>query len=464
MVSDKNLSKKRSNTANIGAATAKLSKTWRKAIDAARKSRASTPTTTKTSRSAGPCINNNTPEASEAARFTRTINEAVFSPLSPHNGWEGRHRGSRYRSVKVLLTYWAETDDPAFGAAAAARALADVFQNRYGFDVLVWLIPIMQPQQALAAKLRQFARDTDSRQQPGENLLIFWYGGPAREDEIDGGPALWFGDGPTINSQIVPQILGAGKSDVLTLYDSPHALHGYNVTGPGLCEHLGAAAYNGVVAGFVSNNNRSSTDSITSNKDVNYHRHSPSFTRALIQILDNPDRAAQGLSVLDIHRKLVNRYNMAAAAAAAGGSELDEAREGGDDAGKDKGRRRGVYAYLPRTRPWLPSALRQTPTYCHLSRCPPRSEGGPASIVLARLGRRQSPEAAMSPTKEYTQQRVEDDEEESEKEKEDGAVEVTMRLRLRPPASTVNVGRWKEWILNAPAEATKLLSIGAKPT
>lgn len=140
--------------------------------------------------SRGGTCTNKTPEASQAARFTKSINEAVFSP---DHGWAGRHRGSRYRSVKVLLTFWAETDDPAFGAGAAAHALADMFRRRYGFDVLVWLIPVMQPQQALAAKLRQFARDAGARQRPGENLLIFWYGGSAREDEGGGSP-LWFGE------------------------------------------------------------------------------------------------------------------------------------------------------------------------------------------------------------------------------------------------------------------------------
>ncbi|KAK8075754.1 hypothetical protein PG997_010417 [Apiospora hydei] len=442
--------RKHSNTPNINIATAKLSKNWRKAIDAVRQTLASTSAAAKTRRQLSSSSNNTTPESSQAARFTRKINEAIFDPVTPQNGWAGRHRGgTRYRSVKVLLTYWAETDDPAFGASAAARALADVFQNRYGFDVLVWLIPVMQPQQALAAKLRQFARDdADARQRLGESLLIFWYGGPAREDESDGGPPLWFGEsftGPTINSHIVPQILGAGKSDVLTLYDSPHALHGYNVTGPGLCEHLGATAYNGVVAGFAAN--YSSADSIP-NGNTDHRRYSLSFTRALIQILDHPDRAAQGISVLDIHRKLVNRYQMAAAAGR--GSESDEAKE----------------AALA----WRMAALapkRPAPDARVLPPVPVPAAGrrGPASIVLAQLGRQTlETTVAPSPTENTQKGPGDNDENESEKEMDDGAVEVTMRMRLRPPADTVNVGRWKEWILDAPPEANQLVFIQAQDT
>ncbi|KAK8072974.1 hypothetical protein PG996_006322 [Apiospora saccharicola] len=363
------------------------------------------------------------PEASQASRFTTAINEAVLSPLNPHGGWAGRHyAGNHYRTVKVLLTFWAETDDPAFGAASAAHALAELFRRRYGFDVLVWLIPVMRPQQSLAAKLRQFARDVDARQRPGENLLIFWYGGSAREDEGGGAP-LWFGEsfgGPTINSQIVPQILGAGKSDVLTIYDSPHALHGHNVTGPGICEHLGASAHDDIIAGFVGE----------SGSNDSGFRTPLSFTRTLIQILDNPDRAARGISVLDIHRKLVNRYRMAAATATgASVSESDEEKQlptskrntfnGGDE------------TYINRTQPFLPRALRQNPVYCHLSHCRPRSEGGPSSIVLAQLGPPATflqPRQAPSPDPNgIGGERGENG------DGDDGTAEVTVRLRLRPP-------------------------------
>ncbi|KAK8064454.1 hypothetical protein PG994_007092 [Apiospora phragmitis] len=477
IVSTTNPSKKRNNTPNIGiiTTTKRLSNNWRKAIDAVRRTLVLRSSTTARTRSGGTCTNL-TPQASQAARFTRSLNDAVFSPFSPQHGWPGRHNrgGSRYRAVKVLLTYWAETDDPAFGAAGAACALADVFRRRYGFEVLVWLIPVLQPQQALAAKLRQFAREEDDirQQQSGESLLIFWYGGSAREDDTgSGGPVLWFGEtfgGQTINSQIVPQILGAAKADVLTLYDTPHALHGYNVTGSGLCEHLGASAHDGAVAGFVANSN-----------------YSLSFTRALIRILDNPDRAAHGIAVLDLHRKLVNRYQTAitaaSAAAAAGarsGSESsDEGKQGSSSDDNDRNKGKGKINkkdYAMRTLPWLPNALRQTPVYCHLSRCRPRSEGGPASIVLAQLGYRHPPpqetSSAARPNENTTATPhgqgpggVDDDKKEND---EEGAVEVTMRMRMRvrPLADAADIRRWKNWILDAPPEASQLVHLQAKPT
>ncbi|KAK7994505.1 hypothetical protein PG991_016093 [Apiospora marii] len=467
-------------------ATAKLSKNWRKAVDAVRRTiQASKSATTKKahplfrsrSRSrGGPGVTctNVTPEASQAARFTRAVNEAVYSPYSPHHGWAGRlyPGGSRrYRSVKVLLAFWAETDDPAFGAAAAAHALADVFRGRYGFNVLVWLIPVMQPQQALAAKLRQFAREVDHRHLPGEDLLIFWYGGSAREEEGGGGGPLWYGEtfgGPTIDSQIVPQILGAARSDVLTIYDTPHALHGHAATGPGLCEHLGASAHDDIIAGFVG-------ESSTTN---NGSRTPLSFTHALIQILDKPDRAARGIAVLDIHRKLVNRYQMAAAAVTdSRASESDEEEEEKEKekappmTGNNEGG--GAEAKTPTPRPpqpWLPRALRQTPVYCHLSRCRPRSEGGgPTSIVLSQLGR-PPPETFLEPRPAPPHgpegvggAKAENGENDGGGDSDDGTAEVTMRLRLRAPADAADIGRWKEWILDAPPEASQLVFIQAKP-
>ncbi|KAK8859496.1 hypothetical protein PGQ11_010230 [Apiospora arundinis] len=134
------------------------------------------------------------------------------------------------------MTYWAETD---------VRKLGQVFQDRYSFGTLVRLIPVLQPQQSLAAKLRQFARDDIGQEGPREDLLIF----------------------------------------------CPHALHGYHITGPGLCEHLGAAAHDGYVAGFGDRGGDGGGWG---------SGNSQSFTRALIRILDTPDRATRGISVVDV--------------------------------------------------------------------------------------------------------------------------------------------------------------------
>ncbi|KAK7983302.1 hypothetical protein PG989_010704 [Apiospora arundinis] len=449
----------------------KASKNWRKAITSVKTLVSPTTSTRDRSRSASRLGRRRTilPSllSAQAATFTRRLTQAVSDPRT---GWPSRqHGGSRYRRVKVLLTYWAETDDPAFGANRAARKLAQVFQDRYGFDALVWLIPVLQPQKALAAKLRQFARDDVGLEGPGEDLLIFWYGGSARE-ESRGGPVVWYGessDGPTINSQIVPQILGASQADVLTIYDSPHALHGSNTTGPGLCEHLGAAAHDGYVAGFGDSGEDSGGAS-------------QSFTRALIRILDTPDRAVRGISVVDVHRKLVNRYHVATSAPteqkmtgrASGDSWSSESKE---EKQKRKNRRQRVFgeeAYLI-TRPWLPDALRQTPVYVHLSRCRPRIEAGPAaSIVLGRLewlGHTPAEVALMqlegiAQAQNVHQASTNDGNEKGDESDDEGTVEVTVRMRLRaPPMEGARLGRWRDWILDAPPEARRLVSVVAKP-
>lgn len=119
-----------------------------------------------------------------AKTLTQTLRHAV------EDGWKARHH-NRYRQVKVLLTYWAETDDPGFGADAAAEKLRNVFQRRYGFDVQIWLIPSLdEPQRALAAKLSNFVQNYG---QAG-NLLIFWYGGASKESHDRKGPITWFGE------------------------------------------------------------------------------------------------------------------------------------------------------------------------------------------------------------------------------------------------------------------------------
>ncbi|KAK8850927.1 hypothetical protein PGQ11_013406 [Apiospora arundinis] len=295
--------------------------------------------------------------------------------------------------------------------------------------------------------------------------FYFWRTGFTNQDCFTHLPAITrSSDGPTINSQIVPQILGASQADVLTIYDSPHALHGSNTTGPGLCEHLGAAAHDGYVAGFGDGGEGSGGNS-------------QSFTRALIRILDTPDRAVRGVSVVDVHRKLVNRYHVAASpptkqimtGRVSGDSWSSESKE---EKQKRKNRRQRVFgeeAYL-RTQPWLPDALRQTPVYVHLSRCRPRTEAGAAgSIVLGRLRRlgHTPAEVALMQLEGIAQaqnQGLSSSDGGNYDDDNEGAVEVTVRMRLRaPPMEGARLGRWRDWILDAPPEARGLVSVVAKP-
>ncbi|KAI3319362.1 hypothetical protein HD806DRAFT_291428 [Xylariaceae sp. AK1471] len=82
----------------------------------------------------------------------------------------------------------------------AAYQLADVLERRYGVAAQVWMIPSLDsPQDALAAKVKQFVRDYGGP----DNLLIFWYGGRAefvggvgegaQGGESGVGEVIWYG-------------------------------------------------------------------------------------------------------------------------------------------------------------------------------------------------------------------------------------------------------------------------------
>jgi hypothetical protein len=204
---------------------------------------------------------------------------------------------------------------------------------------------------------------------------------------------MWGGE---INSGIIPQILGSGKADVLTLYDCGNSLHGQSISSPVLFEHLGANASESV-AGFGS---------------------TISFTRSLAQILDRPEAVACGISVLDIHRKLVN---------------INKGRRPSGVFGAD-GESVLLEDHTASTaRSWLSSDVPQSPVYCHISNCPPRSQGGARSIILSRLGH---------PLEAFTYENPGEE------------LEVEVKLRLR--TNNIDVNRWKEWIMNVPSEADQI--------
>ncbi|KAI0121190.1 hypothetical protein BJ170DRAFT_149402 [Xylariales sp. AK1849] len=321
----------------------------------------------------------------QATTLGQTIQQVV------DDGWTTRHH-SRYREVRVLLSYFAETDDSGFGADKAAQRLADVFKRRFGFDVQIWLIPIMDPQGSCAQKLSEFV----SNDGKAGNLLIFWYGGFAKGSEDGKGPVMWFGDrwGGQVDSRIVPQILGAGKADVLTLYDCGLSLHGHGGLGAGIFEHLGASP----------------------NENVWGFGNSRSFTKSLIQIIDQPEIAACGISMLDIHRKLVNRAR-----------RLRTIPE--DDGKKATSRGHAVSA----ARSWLSSSTTRSPVYCHLSTCPPRGRRVATSIVLSRIG--------------YPLEVFGYDNE---------GEELNVDLRLRLKKNDIDLRVWKEWITPAPPEVDQV--------
>lgn len=190
----------------------------------------------------------------------------------------------------------------------------------------------------------------------------------------------------------MPQILGSGDADVLTLYDCPNSLHGQGVTGGGIFEHLGASL-GGDVASFG---------------------RPGSFTGSLLQILRKPESAAFGLAVLDLHRKSVNR------ARRFGGSPQLE---------KDVS---SVYSrHYIMTRSWLSSSLAAIPVYCHLSVCTARSSHKPLSIVLSNLN--YPLEASPCRTT---------------------SAELEVELKLKFRGEDADTERWREWVLASPAEVT----------
>ncbi|KAI1874700.1 hypothetical protein JX265_004908 [Neoarthrinium moseri] len=330
------------------------------------------------------------PAKGHISDLARRLQEAI------DQHWRTRHQ-SRYQAVKVLLTHWADTDDPSFRADEAAKSLAEVFRRLYSFDVQTWLIPTVdQPQYFLAGKLSQFVRDHGKE----GNLLIFWYAGSAKETDGGKGPVMWKW-GAEVNSLIVPQILGSAKSHVLTLYDCGSSLHGQGVSNAPVFEHLGASA---------------------DESALSFGRPG-SFTRSLIRILDKPDTAAFGICVLDLHRKLVNsakRHQPGASAEDDNVSILSGAHT------------------VSTAGSWLSRGLSPNPVYCHLSVCPSQSKGGASSIILSHLGY----------PLEVRQPRT-------------GGEECEIEIKLQLERDDVHLDRWQQWILEAPWEASKAAVTGS---
>lgn len=282
----------------------------------------------------------------------------------------------------------------------------------YGFDVETWLVPSrLEPQGALSARLSDLVRAYGKE----GDLLIFWYGGPAGETGDGSGPLVWFDEyghylgvfrstrrfrfadaglnrrvGARINAGIVPMILGSSNGDVLTLYDCEANLGARTSDGTGVFGTL-AASTHGRVLGFAGRR---------------------SFTRSLICIPERPLHMACGIAVLDVHRKLVNQ--------AGRGRALDEVDCGAD---AQKGADAGPQASLP-------SAMRPSPGYCHLSRCGARSESKQPTIFLSPLD---------YPLEAFGRDSI--------------GEELEVKVRLRLGKSDINVRTWKDWRTSAPPGA-----------
>jgi hypothetical protein len=106
------------------------------------------------------------------ARLTNQLQAAV------KDLWPNRY-GSRYRSVRVLLTHWAADD---LGVRNEVRLLEHVFSDLYRYNVSIYSIPNHQPDRALKRRVIEFVDDDQQ-----DTLLIFYYAGhaflnPSRHD------------------------------------------------------------------------------------------------------------------------------------------------------------------------------------------------------------------------------------------------------------------------------------------
>ncbi|KAI0966441.1 hypothetical protein F4678DRAFT_293942 [Xylaria arbuscula] len=224
------------------------------------------------------------------------VGSPMGSPVTPRFSYDSHppRVSSERRLRNSASTIGQSTRQGPF--VSAAYQLANVLERCYGIRAQVWLIPSLEnPQNMLAGKIKQFV---DMYGGP-DSLLIFWYGGLADfaaalpkkgtggGNGISSNEIMWHGsrDEPGISARTIIKTLSLGlaRADVLMLNDSPFAQHAYasHIEGPGTFELLGPGSTH-----------------------ANYH--AASFTRTLSVMLNSPHLANQGVSVLELHRKLLD--------------------------------------------------------------------------------------------------------------------------------------------------------------
>ncbi|KAI0512984.1 hypothetical protein F5B22DRAFT_648080 [Xylaria bambusicola] len=349
------------------------------------------------------------------------------------DGWPRRHH-SRYRNAHALLVCWADSDSvhpaepysppqslvtpgrstlshelsPAQATSkvdvrgssgmarhntgqgpfvSVAHQLADVFESRYGIQAQVWKVPLLDnAQEMLTWKMKHFVDEYGGP----DNLLIFWYGGmaelssprstgesPAR-NSLNAGEVIWYGSKskPGITARTVTKALRLARADVFMLNDSPFAQQVYtsHINDPQSFELLGSG----------------STDP---------NRSTPSFTRTLALMLESPHLSSNGVSVRQLHRKL-----------------LDIAAD-------------PIYR-SPATAARIPTY----PVYIQMAQTAPNDREAKRSIILSRL------DTSLAPEMNYA------------KTVGDPGVKIQFKLARQH----LDVRQWKEWVLAAPTEAREV--------
>ncbi|KAL2130282.1 hypothetical protein VTI74DRAFT_6676 [Chaetomium olivicolor] len=309
---------------------------------------------------------------------------------------------TRYKKVKVLLMSWDKDD---LGLEPDIRQLESVFRGLYHYDAEYWKIPSKRTVVEVSRKVADLG---DAHGQEG-NLLIVYYGGQTRPSDQAGGSVVWAAnrtrDSPTIQSSIVHSLLGEVDCDVLLLNDGldPNTTrepHG----GRGVVESLAAS---GVESASAEEGNHG-------------------FTAALVQELAHAAHTTDWLSVVELHRRLINRLQAWTPKVSLN-----------DDAYSlvQVDRRTGQPIFeMPR---------RRTPIHTVLS-------DKPRTIVLTPLAPQagsQLDQAFLQLTLPTVQPQVEPD---------GPGILVTCRLRDQ----RVDVGKWKQWLSDAP-EGAKGIQISA---
>ncbi|KAL2189199.1 hypothetical protein L209DRAFT_763766 [Thermothelomyces heterothallicus CBS 203.75] len=312
--------------------------------------------------------------------------------------WPDRF-ATRYRKVKVLLMSW-DRDD--LGIEPEARKLEAVFRGLYHYDTEYWKIPSRRSAVELSRKVADLV---DEHGQEG-NLLILYYAGHARPSEQPGGSPVWAAnrgrDSPTMQSSMLHSFLGEVDCDVLLLLDCFHQVQESKdaFVGQGVVETLAAAG-----------------GPEPAPTEANDH---DSFTASLVQELAHAAHTADWLSVVELHRRILNRMHAWTATL----SFRDEAyslvqldRRTGQPMSEQPRRRTPVHSFLSRK----PKTIVLTPLPHQVQ------EQSDQSLLLLNPP---TPQSQTTPTM-------------------GPAILVTCRLRDR----RVDTEKWRQWLLGAPEEA-----------
>ncbi|KAL2158162.1 hypothetical protein VTH06DRAFT_4730 [Thermothelomyces fergusii] len=313
--------------------------------------------------------------------------------------WPDRF-ATRYRKVKVLLMSW-ERDD--LGVEPEARKLEAVFRGLYHYDTEFWKIPSRRSAVELSRKVADLV---DEHGREG-NLLILYYAGHARPSEQPGGSPVWAAsrsrDSPTVSSSILHSFLGEVDCDVLLLHDCPHQpQEGKDAfVGHGVVETL-AAAGGPEPTPMEANDGHS-------------------FTASLVQELAHAAHTADWLSVVELHRRILNRMQAWTATL----SFTDDA-----------------YSLIQVDRhtgqPMFEPPRRRTPVHSFQSK-------KPRTIVLAPL-----PHQAREPSPDQSLLLLSPPTGQPQSAPATGpAILVTCRLRDQH----VDTEKWRQWLLGAPEQA-----------